>query len=84
VADVAGHFRAATDTLLSFPDVRQAVTVTCWPDTPAVVAKFTARGAWLSASSVAWLLASAYPPTAAVASTNSMAAARGTSFPGFL
>jgi hypothetical protein len=83
VADVAGHFRAATDTRLSFPDARQAVTVTCWPDAPAVVAKFTACGAWLSASFVAPLPASAYPPTAAVTSRNSTAA-RGTSFPGFL
>ena len=35
VAELAGHFRAATDTRLSFPDARQAVTVTCWPDAPA-------------------------------------------------
>ncbi len=34
-ADLAGHFAAAaTETRLSFPDARQAVTVTCWPDVP--------------------------------------------------
>jgi hypothetical protein len=75
-ADLAGHFAvAATDTRVSFADARQAVTVTCRPDAPDALAKFTASAAWLPAS--------AYPPTTAAASTDS-AAARGTSFLGFL
>jgi len=79
VAELAGHFRAATDTGPSFPDARQAVTVTCWPDALHGLASFTVCGAWLSASSVTRLPASAYPPTAAVISTNT-AIAKGTSF----
>ena len=75
-ADLAGHFgAAATDTRVSLPDARQAVTVTCWPDAPDVLAKFTVSGARLPAS--------AYPPTAAATSTDSTAA-RGTSFLDFL
>jgi hypothetical protein len=75
-ADLAGHLgAAATETRVSFPDARQAATVTCRPDAAEALAKFTVSGARLPAS--------AYPPTAAATSTDS-AAARGTSFRGFL
>lgn len=75
-ADLAGHLgAAATDTRVSFPGVRQAVTATCWPDTADALAKFAVSGARLPVS--------AYPPTAAPTSTHS-AATRGTSLLGFL
>jgi len=75
-ADLAGHLgAAATETRVSFPDARQAATVTCRPDAAEALAKFTVSGARLPAS--------AYPPTAAATSTDS-AAARGTSLLGFL
>jgi hypothetical protein len=58
--ELAGHFgAAATDTRVSLPDARQAVTVTCWPDAAAVLAKFAVSGERLSAGLAAWLPASA-------------------------
>ena len=66
---------AATDTRVSFPDVRHALTLTCGPDAADTLATSTAAGPRVPAS--------AYPPAAAAAGTHSVAA-RGTSFLGFL